>query len=155
MQPPSADPEPDLPPAESYSEGGDSWYDSIEFSAFADAYFGLNYNFPKPQSGRNNLRAFDSSNGFALSWVGVNASYPADPVGATVSLRFGPTAHQIGTGCLGDDKAQCDSGQGLENVKQAFASWKPGGADSVLQLDLGKFDTPFGAEVAESHLNMN
>ena len=161
MQPPSADPEPDLPPAENYSEGGgDSWYDSIEFSAFADAYFGLNYNFPKPQSGRNNLRAFDSSNGFALSWVGVNASYPADPVGATVSLRFGPTARAIGLGCFSDPtndptRAQCDSGQGLENVKQAFASWKPGGADSMLQLDLGKFDTPFGAEVAESHLNMN
>jgi len=155
MQPTAADPEPDLPPAESYSEGGDSWYDSIEFSAFADAYFGLNYNFPKPQFGRNNLRAHDYANGFALSWVGVNASYPADPVGATVSLRFGPTAHQIGTGCLGDDKAHCDSGEGLENVKQAFASWKPGGADSVLQLDFGKFETPFGAEVSESHLNMN
>ncbi len=166
----SADPEPDLPPAENYSEGGDSWYDSIEFSAFADAYFGLNYNFPKPQYGRNMLRAHDAANGFALSWVGVNASYPADPVGATISLRFGPTANQIGTGCvgtatfdgskpagdkLGADKSICDSGKGLENVKQAFASWKPGGADSMFQIDLGKFDTPFGAEVAESHLNMN
>ena len=149
------DPEPDLPPAENYSEGGDSWYDSIEFSAFADAYFGLNYNFPKPQYGKNVLRAHDAANGFALSWVGVNASYAPDPVGATISLRFGPTANQIGTGCLGDDKTLCDSGKGLENVKQAFASWKPGGADSVFQIDLGKFDTPFGAEVAESHLNMN
>ena len=154
-QPTSVDPEPDLPPAEGYSEGGDSWYDSIEFSAFADAYYSLNYNFPKPQSGQNLLRAFDSSNGFALSWVGVNASYPADPVGGTVSLRFGPTAHSIGTGCVSDDKTTCDSANGLENVKQAFASWKPAGADSMLQLDFGKFDTPFGSEVAESHLNMN
>ena len=40
-------------------------------------------------------------------------------------------------------------------MKQAFASWKPGGADSMFQLDLGKFDTPFGVEVAESHLNLN
>ena len=163
---PSADPEPDLPPAENYSEGGDSWYDSIDFSAFADAYFGVNYNFPKPQYGNNVLRAHDAANGFALSWVGVNASYAPDPVGATISLRFGPTAHQIGTGCVGastsdgenpavEDKSLCDSGVGLENVKQAFASWKPGGADSMFQLDLGKFDTPFGAEVAESHLNMN
>jgi hypothetical protein len=151
----AADPEPDLPPAETYSEGGDSWYDSIEFSAFADAYASVNYNFPKPQFGRNVLRAHDYSNGFALSWVGVNASYPADPVGATVSLRFGPTARQIGTGCLADDKSHCDSGEGLENVKQAFASWKPGGADSMFTLDLGKFETPYGAEVSESHLNMN
>src|SRR5262249_23935344 len=92
---------------------------------------------------------------FALSWVGVNASYPADPVGATISLRFGPTAHLIGTACLGDDKSHCDSGEGIENVKQAFASWKPGGDDSMLELDFGKFDTPYGAEVAESQLNMN
>ena len=144
----------DLPPAEAYSEGGDSWYDNIAFSAFVDAYASVNYNFPKPQSGRNVLRAHDYSNGFALSWVGVNASYPADPVGATISLRFGPTARQVG-GCLADDKSQCDAGQGLDNVKQAFGSWKPGGSDSLFTLDLGKFDTPFGAEVAESHLNMN
>jgi hypothetical protein len=149
-----ADPEPDLPPAETY-EDGDSWYDSIEFSAFVDAYASVNYNFPKPQYGKNVLRAHDYNNGFALSWVGVNASYPADPVGATISLRFGPTAHQIGAGCLADDKAHCDSGEGLENVKQAFASWRPGGSDGMFTLDVGKFDTPFGAEVAESHLNMN
>jgi len=155
MEAPSADPEPDLPPVEHYSEGEDSWYDSIEFSAFADAYASVNYNFPKPQFGKNILRAHDYNNGFALSWVGVNASYPADPVGATISLRFGPTANQIGTGCLGDDKSQCDSGKGIENVKQAFASWKPGGSESLLTLDIGKFDTPYGAEVAESHLNMN
>jgi hypothetical protein len=151
---PPVDPEPDLPPPETYAEGGDSWYDSIAFSAFVDAYASVNYNFPKPQSGRNVLRAFDSSNGFALSWVGVNASYPADPVGATISLRFGPTA-RLAAGCLADDKTQCDSGQSLENVKQAFASWRPGGADSLFTIDVGKFDTPFGVEVAESHLNMN
>jgi len=151
---PPADPEPDLPPPETYVEGGDSWYDSIEFSAFADAYASVNYNFPKPQYGKNALRAHDSTNGFALSWVGVNASYPADPVGGTISLRFGPTARQVGA-CLADDKSHCDSAEGLENVKQAFGSWKPGGADSLFTLDIGKFDTPYGAEVAESHLNMN
>jgi hypothetical protein len=158
---PPADAEADLPPPETYSEGGDSWYDSIEFSAFVDAYASVNYNFPKPnytlpkpRFGPNALRAHDTTNGFALSWVGVNASYPADPVGATISLRFGPTARQVGA-CLADDQSQCDAGQGLENVKQAFASWKPGGSDSLFTLDLGKFDTPFGAEVAESHLNMN
>jgi len=157
VEPPGADAEPDLPPAEPYTETGDAWYDVIEFSAFVDAYANLNFNFPKPQYGKNTLRAHDLSNGFALSWVGVNASYPADPVGATLSLRFGPTARQLGTSCLEDDpsKSHCDSGFGLENVKQGFASWKPGGADSAITLDIGKFDTPFGVEVAESHLNLN
>ncbi|HKY35659.1 MAG TPA: outer membrane beta-barrel protein, partial [Polyangiaceae bacterium] len=157
VEPPGADPEPDLPPAEAYAEAGDAWYDTIEFSAFVDAYASFNFNFPKPQFGKNTLRAHDQNNGFSLSWVGVNASYPADPVGATLSLRFGPTARQLGTSCLEDDpsKPNCDSGFGLENVKQGFASWKPGGADSAITLDFGKFDTPFGVEVAESHLNLN
>jgi hypothetical protein len=150
-----ADPEPDLPPAEGYSDGSDAWYDAIEFSAFVDAYASVNYNFPKPQFGRNLLRQFDSSNGFALSWVGLNLSYPAEPVGATISLRFGPTANAIAGSCLSEDNSNCDSAHSLENVKQAFASWKPGGADSMFQLDFGKFDTPYGAEVAESQLNLN
>ncbi|HYP88766.1 MAG TPA: outer membrane beta-barrel protein, partial [Polyangiaceae bacterium] len=155
--PAPADPEPDLPPPTASSDDADgsySWYDAIEFSAFADGYLSVNYNFPKPQSGRNVLRAHDTTNGFALAWVGVNASYPADPVGATVSLRFGPAAREVGN-CFNDDKSTCDANNGLQNVKQAFASWKPGGSDSMLQLDLGKFETPFGAEVSESHLNMN
>ncbi|HEY6079077.1 MAG TPA: porin, partial [Polyangiaceae bacterium] len=148
---PHADPEPDLPPLESYSEGGDAWYDLIDFSAFVDAYAGWNFNNPKPQYGRNTYRAHDQANGFALSWVGVNASYPADPVGGTISLRFGPTATQLGSCPSGT----CDSDVGLQYVKQAFVSWKPGGADSAITLDLGKFDTPYGVEVAESQLNVN
>ncbi|HYJ09290.1 MAG TPA: porin [Polyangiaceae bacterium] len=162
---PPADPEPDLPPADAYVEGGDAWYDLIEFSAFIDAYASVNFNSPKPQYGKNKLHAHDANNGFSLSWVGINASYPADPVGGTMSLRFGPTAQQLGRGASygypGDDcsgsvvPADCDSSFGMENVKQAFASWKPGGSDSIVQLDLGKFDTPFGVEVAESHLNLN
>jgi hypothetical protein len=152
---PPADPEPDLPPPDAEADSSYSWYDAIEFSAFVDAYASVNYNFPKPQLGRNALRQFDTANGFALSWVGVNASYPADPVGATISLRFGPTANAIGGSCLATDRSTCDSANGLQYVKQAFATWKPGGADSMFQLDLGKFDTPYGVEVAESHLNLN
>ncbi len=157
---PHVDPEPDLPPVDSYSQGGDAWYDLIGFSAFVDAYAGYNFNNPKPQFGTtfdtsktptNTYRAYDSANGFALSWIGVNATYPADPVGATVSLRFGPTATAYG-GC---SAGTCDNDVGLQFVKQAFVSWKPGGADSAVTLDLGKFDTPFGVEVAESQFNIN
>lgn len=149
---PAADPEPDLPPPGNYPEGGDAWYDTIEFSAFVDAYAGFNFNTPKPQYGTNTFRAHDQANGFSLSWVGVNASYPADPVGATVSLRFGPTATQLGNSCIA---GTCDSEVGLQYVKQGFVSWKPWGGDSAVQLDFGKFDTPYGVEVAESQLNLN
>jgi len=133
--------------------GAAPWYDALQFRLFADAYLSVNYNFPKPQLDSNAVtRAYDTSNGFALSWVGADASYPAAPVGGTLSLRFGPTAERLGNTCLADP---CDSDIGAQNVKQAFASWKPGGEDSAVRLDFGKFDTIYGAEVAESQDNIN
>jgi hypothetical protein len=143
-EPPTA---PEPPPAQG------KWYDAIAFGAFADAYFSLNYNFPKPQFGENRFRAYDVTNGFAISWVGVNASVDPDPVGGAISLRFGPTA-EIYSACV-SASTPCDTDVGLEFVKQAYASWRPGGAEGMLTLDFGKFDTIYGAEVAESQLNYN
>jgi hypothetical protein len=129
------------------------WYDTIEFRAFIDGYFGLNYNMPKPQTGANGAtRAYDTENGFSLAWAGIDASYPAEPVGGTLSLRFGPSAQRIAGGCI---EGTCDDEVGLANVKQAFAAWRPGGAGSAVQLDFGKFDTIYGAELAESQDNIN
>jgi len=127
------------PPAE-------PWYEAVKLRAFADAYFNVNFGFPKPQSYRPPTRAFDSQSGFALSWVGLDAAYEPDPVGGVVSLRFGPTARLY---------AGADQDLALEYVKQAYASWKPGGAESAITLDFGKFDTIVGAEVAESQDNFN
>jgi hypothetical protein len=135
------------------------WYDEIEFSAFVDGYLSVNYDFPKPQTGANGVtRAYDTENGFALAWAGIDATYPSDPVGGTLSLRLGPSAQRIGRSCLtsaDDPPGVCDDAVGLSNVKQAFGSWRPGGAGSPVELSLGKFDTIYGAEVAESHLNLN
>ena len=127
------------------------WYDGVAIEAFVDGFASINYNFPKPQSptggfGGNQLRAFDTAQGFALHWVGLNASVAPEPVGGTVSLRLGPSAG-IYNGS--------DSAYGLQFVKQAFASWKPGGAQSSVTLDFGKYDQPFGSEVADTQLNLN
>jgi len=140
----------------------DPWYEALEFRLFADAYASLNYNFPKPQTDANGwrqssagLRAYDQNNGFSLAWVGFDVSYPAEPVGATLSLRVGPSAETYADSCLGAS-ARCDGDvPGLNLVKQAYASWRPGGADGTLTFDFGKFDTIFGAEVAESQDNVN
>jgi hypothetical protein len=130
-----------------------NWYDKFSADAFVDAYASYNANGPKPQGptatsggtlGGNAFRAFDVAQGFSLNWLGVNASYAADPIGGTIGLRFGP-----GTGLY---NAGPDNANGLQYVKQAFATWKPA---SKLQLDFGKFDQPFGSEVADSQLNMN
>jgi hypothetical protein len=142
---------PDPPPPEV------PWYELIELSAFVDAYAGVNYNFPRPQTGNNRFRSFDPSNGFALSWVGVDASFAPDPVGATLSLRYGPTAELLAARCLHDDRAQnpCDDDVGLDVVQQAFASWAPSGNQGVVRLDFGKFDSIYGVEVPEAHRNVN
>lgn len=118
----------------------------MKLDAFVDFYASLNYNTPHPQGGTNVLRAFDVNNGFALNWVGLNGSIDPDPVGGTVQLRFGPGAQIYSAN---------DASIGLANVKQAFATYRPGGKDGAFTLDFGKFDQPFGSEVADSHLNMN
>ncbi len=127
------------------------WYDAIALEAFVDGYASVNYNFPKPQApaggfGGNQLRAFDTAQGFALHWAGLNASVAPDPVGGTVSLRLGPAALLYnGT----------DNAYGLQFVKQAYASWKPGGATGTVTIDFGKYDQPFGSEVADTQYNLN
>lgn len=124
------------------------WYERVKVSAFVDAYANVNPRNPKsaPFAQTNRLRAYDQHNGFGLHWVGADAIIEPEPVGATVSLRFGPSA-AIYTGSP-------DNELGLTNVKQAFVSYKPGGAAGKLKLVAGKFDTIYGAEVAESQLNI-
>jgi hypothetical protein len=114
-----------------------------------DAYGAINWNFPKPQGGTTAFRAFDLAQGFALSWIGLDASYAADPIGGTISLRFGPSAVAYNVAAVAGGSA--DNGVGMQNVRQAYATWKP--ADK-LTLDFGKFDQPFGSEVPDAQLNM-
>src|SRR4051812_40828957 len=150
---------PDLPPAHvepavhDVTAGVEApWYDAFDVRVFADSYFSLNYNAPKPQSSGNGvIRAFDTSNGFAVAWAGLDISHAAEPIGGTVSLRFGPSAQRYNSSCIG----KCDADYGLQNLKQAFASFRPGGKDSPITLDFGKFDTIYGAEVADSQDNLN
>jgi hypothetical protein len=131
----------------------EDWYDAFDVRVFADAYYSLNYNFPKPQTGGNDvIRAYDSANGFSLAWAGLDISHAADPVGGTLALRFGPSAKRYNSSCF---SAKCDADYDLGNVKQAFASWRPGGEGGPVTIDFGKFDTIYGAEVAESQDNIN
>lgn len=121
------------------------WTEKGSVSAFADAYAGVNMLFPSPTT-PNGLRAFDTSNGFSLHWAGLDAEYDGDVVGGAVSLRFGPGATAYAGG---------DADISLQYVKQAYARWKPQRAKGRLSFDLGKFDTLYGAEVADSQNNFN
>jgi hypothetical protein len=151
--PPATEPVPQTYAPETPPAADEDWYDAFDVRVFADAYYSLNYNFPKPQTGGNDVtRAYDSANGFSLAWAGLDISHAADPVGGALSLRFGPSAKRYNSSCL---SAKCDADYGLENVKQAFASWRPGGEGGPVTIDFGKFDTIYGAEVAESQDNIN
>jgi len=112
-----------------------------------DVYGAINWNQPKPQYGIP-LREFDQAQGFAVNWIGLNGSYSADPIGGTISLRFGPAAN-IYNAAAGSGTS--DNTFGMQNVRQAYATVKP--ADKWT-LDAGKFDQPFGSEVPDSQLNM-
>lgn len=128
------------------------WYDVVKLEGFVDAYASVNYNRPRPESpgplgGGNQLRAYDVANGFALHWAGVDASVAPKPVGGTISLRFGPSALI--------QNAPFDDAAGLTYVKQAYASWKPGGEQGPVTIDFGKYDSPFGSEAADTQGDIN
>lgn len=122
------------------------WYDAVSLGALADAYASVNATSSRPFGVPNDFRAFDTTNGFALHWAGIDASYDGETFGGTVGLRFGPS---------GPAYNGADADVGLGFVKQAYATYKPRFADGALSFDLGKFDTLYGGEVADSQNNFN
>lgn len=120
-----------------------AWTKDLSFGAFVDAYVGFNTNLPRPQAGTNAIRAFDAANGFSLAWAGLNTAYEGERAGATIDLRFG-AAPNAG---WADDAIP-----GIQHVKQAYATWHAL-PEGKLSLDFGRFDTIYGAEVAESWMN--
>ncbi len=137
-------PEPTLATSED-APGSPAWKDHISWGAFVDTYVGVNALLPEPGTA-NSIRAFDTSNGFSVHWAGVDAQYSGDVARGGVSLRFGPSAAAYNGG---------DSEFGLEYVKQAYAGLAPRFAKGRLTVDLGKFDTLYGAEIADSQGNFN
>lgn len=157
----------EAPPKVEPAKSEPHWYDQLRFDLLVDAYASHNYNRPTPQSptlvenpsdasgahggvaaksirGGNQLRGYDVTNGFALQWVGLDAAYTVSSFSAVTTLRFGPSANLLAP--------PEDISAGLGNVRQAFVSWK---ALASLTLDLGKYDTPFGAEGLDTSANVN
>lgn len=80
-----------------------------------------------------------AQSGFGLSWLGADLGYDGGAWAVNGSLRFGDAVPQYNTGTLGP-------------ITQAFVTWRP---TDGLSLVAGTFGTIFGAEVAESWLNVN
>ena len=126
----------EAPASEAPNAEAAAWYERITFGAFADAYFGVDFNFPKagrldPSRRRNPIRAYDAASGFSLTWVGLDVALPAEPVGGALSLRFGPAAERLGGACA---DGECDSEVGLANVKRHTGALARSLAESLREL---------------------
>ena len=148
-EPPTDAPAEAVVAEEAAAEEGSDWLDSFMIRVFADAFFAAHWTLPDPLGGDHSSqighRAYDVNGGLNLAFAGIDFRYGPDPIGITVDLRFGTAVPRL----LG---AFSGLPEGAQFFKQAFVSWRP---VSELQIDLGEFDTIYGAEVSESWLNPN
>jgi hypothetical protein len=134
------------PPAAAASPSPAPEPPKIEFTGFVDTYYQYNSNGVDPL-----LRSFDvQHNAFSLSLaeIAFAKGVAADSrVGFRVDLDFGKTADLVAA------YEPEESGKEIyKHIEQAYLSVLAG---SKLQLDVGKFVTPMGAEVIESQDNWN
>jgi hypothetical protein len=118
----------------------------IEVTSFVDTYYG--YFFNKPQANVP-LRNFDTKhNTFSLGLIEVAAEQKvttANRLGFRLDLEAGRTAELV-------NAFEPGGLEFLRNIEQAYGSYLFG---SKLQVDVGKFVTPAGAEVIETKDNWN
>lgn len=118
-------------------------------SGFVDTYYGFNSNHPPNR--QNNLRNFDiNTNQFGLNMIELIADKAVDPtnrVGYHVAVGFGQAMNAVNSASpteLGFD----------QYLKEGYIEYlAPIGKG--LQINVGKFVTPAGAEVIESKDNWN
>jgi hypothetical protein len=134
---PAATPEP-VPPT-----GGSP---KVQVTGFVDVYYGYNFNGVDPS-----LRAFDiQHNAFSLSLAEVaftKAPTAESRVGFRADVDFGKTADIVASFEPEDVDREI-----YKYIQQAYVSALAG---SRVQIDVGKFVTPHGAEVIESQDNWN
>jgi len=120
-------------------------------SGFVDVYYGQNFNNPTAQN--NGLRFFDApTNQFGLNLVELVVDKAPDAAssrtGYHVALGFGQAMNVV-------NGSEPRAGLGFDQyLKEAYFSYlAPVGKG--LQVDVGKFVTPHGAEVIETKDNWN
>ena len=120
-------------------------------SGFVDVYYGQNFNNPASQT--NGFRFFDgATNSFGLNLVELVVDKAPDVTnsrtGYHVALGFGQAINTV-------NGSEPKAGLGFDQyLKEAYFSYlAPVGKG--LQVDVGKFVTPAGAEVIETKDNWN
>jgi Putative beta-barrel porin-2, OmpL-like. bbp2 len=117
------------------------------FSGFVDVYY--DYNSNQPASRQTAYRNFDiNSNQFSLNMLELVADKAVDkanPVGYHVALGFGQAENTVDAGETSFD----------QYLKEGYLEYLAPIGKNGLQINLGKFVTPAGAEVIESKDNWN
>jgi hypothetical protein len=127
---------------------GAGWHDAIEAHGFAS--LGYSANLGRPPGGESGLRVFDAADRtIGLDVVEVSVARPAaaaGEVGFRVDLVAGSSVPRVSAaaGLFRDD----DGAAGNVDLQEAFVSYRVG-LGAGLQIDAGKFVTPFGYEVIE------
>lgn len=140
--PPEPEPEPE--------EDEGSIMDNVTWQASATGYY--QFDVERVPNGPDALgnptepahRGYARNHGFGVPFVGGDFSYAGEHGGVTINLRFGEAAPLLIAGARNYPL--------ISNVKQGYASWF---ASDSLSIDLGFFDTIYGAEVADEWLNVN
>ncbi len=134
-------------------------------SGFVDGYYQVNFNHPASPGGTSGggvgFRAFDYRNStISLNMAELildkapDASGPAGRTGYHVSLGFGDAMNVVNTADPGNAHTGTGFAAQAQYLKEAYFSYlAPVGKG--LQVDVGKFVTPMGAEVIESKDNWN
>ncbi|HEV8630513.1 MAG TPA: porin, partial [Thermoanaerobaculia bacterium] len=131
--------------------GGGGDRTPLEITGFVDGYYGYNFNHPPGVGYSTPLRNFDTKNNqLSLSLIEVALEQKPTTgrrVGFRADLDFGPTTDLV-------HAAEPGGADVFKNFEQAYVSYlAPLGGG--LQLDVGKFVTPLGAEVIEAKDNWN
>jgi Putative beta-barrel porin-2, OmpL-like. bbp2 len=126
----------------------------VTLSGFGDVYYGYNYNHPGDNT--SGLRFFDGpTNGFGFNMAELILDKAADATSAEsrlgyhISAGYGEAAKVVN----GSDNPAFADGSNFY-VKEAYVDYlAPVGKG--LTITVGKFVTPFGAEVIETNANWN
>jgi hypothetical protein len=116
----------------------------FQFTGAVDAFYSLNLN--QPASDVNQLRNFDTKDGFLLDFASFSIQANGPKFGFHLDTGFGEMYRTMNL---------ADSWAGPNRyISQAYVSYRPIW-NSKLQLDAGKFFTSVGAEAPESYNNFN
>ena len=116
----------------------------FQFTGTVDAFYSLNLNHPA--SGMNQIRNFDTQDGWALDFASFSVQANGQKFGFRLDTGFGEMFKTMNL---------ADSWAGPNRyISQAYISYRPI-RNSSLEVDAGKFFTSAGAEVPESYNNFN